>query len=179
MTVKAEVVQAWARERARDRACKKLSELVVALVLLGAVCILIMYYISGCGACENDATCRGLFGECICVGNNLGEHCENSCGEFGQVNGGACVCTGRHLGKYCEHTCGDFGQLNGSACACVGGYTGTFCDLPPDGDSEAGSGLGAGWIVLIILLSVGCFAVVALACLWLLLHLVPPIKAGF
>eukprot|EP01051_Picozoa_sp_SAG22_P021212 SAG22_NODE_4592_length_1223_cov_0.797153_1_plen_203_part_00 len=90
----------------------------------------IAYLDYGCIACENDATCDGLFGACVCTGNYLGEYCENSCGEFGQVNGSACVCSS--------------------------GYTGTFCDRRP---GEADSGLGAGWIALIILLIVGCVLV--------------------
>ncbi len=41
----------------------------LALVLLGA------YFDGGCGACENDAACDGLFGACVCSGNRTGTFC--------------------------------------------------------------------------------------------------------
>ena len=34
--------------------------------------LLIAYFISGCGPCENDAACNGVFGECVCSGNRTG-----------------------------------------------------------------------------------------------------------
>eukprot|EP01046_Picozoa_sp_COSAG06_P107243 COSAG06_NODE_53570_length_299_cov_0.910000_1_plen_50_part_10 len=40
------------------------------------------------------------------------------------------VCTGNHLGEFCEDSCGENGQVvnrfNGSACECSANYTGVF-----------------------------------------------------
>jgi hypothetical protein len=45
------------------------------------------------------------------------------------------VCTGNHLGEFCEDSCGENGQVvnrfNGSACECSANYTGVFCNLRP------------------------------------------------
>ena len=47
--------------------------------------LLIAYFISGCGPCENDAACNGVFGECVCSGNRTGTmtFCELRPGEIG------------------------------------------------------------------------------------------------
>ena len=66
------------------------------------VLIIAAYFNGGCGACANGAACDGLFGECVCTGNHLGEYCGESCGDFGQVNGSACVCSGNRTGAFCE-----------------------------------------------------------------------------
>ena len=58
---------------------------------------------------QNDAMCDGFFGRCVCTGNHLGEFCEDSCGENGQV----------------------VNRFNGSACECSANYTGVFCNLRP------------------------------------------------
>jgi hypothetical protein len=80
--------------------------------VLIALLVPLIVYLSRCdyGACENDATCDGLFGECGCTGNHLGEYCEHSCGEFGQVSGGACVCSGNRTGTFCELHPGEIGD---------------------------------------------------------------------
>eukprot|EP01045_Picozoa_sp_COSAG04_P019408 COSAG04_NODE_1880_length_5315_cov_3.233704_3_plen_348_part_00 len=92
--------EAWWRECAYQAkwAAKLLSASVVAVLVI----MIIAYFDIGCGACENDAACDGLFGECVCTGNHLGEYCEDSCGDFGQVNGSACVCSGNRTGAFCE-----------------------------------------------------------------------------
>jgi hypothetical protein len=99
-----------ARERAARRKASagprspwKQTKVVVTLgVFCGLVDLLISYF-NGCGACENDVACDGLFEECICTDNHLGEYCEDSCGEFGQVDayGSACVCSGNYTGVVC------------------------------------------------------------------------------
>ena len=94
MAACAEGVDVW---RARFLLALFCAQLVaLALAVLGA------YVNTGCGACENDAACDGLFGECICTGNHLGEYCEESCGEFGQVDDGACECSGNYTGAFCN-----------------------------------------------------------------------------
>ena len=122
--------------------CKKQTKVVVAL---GAACgplAVLLSYFNGCGACENGAACDGLFGECVCTGNHLGEYCEDSCGDFGQVNrGGVCVCSGNRTGTLCELDA--LGQLVD--------------------DRDDSTGLGAGWIVLIVL-GTCCFCVTCMPC---------------
>ena len=107
--------------------------------------LLVAYFNGGCGACENDAACDGLFGECVCTGNHLGEYCEHSCGDFGQVN--------------------RFGVFG--VCVCSGNRTGTLCELDALGqlvdDRDDSTGLGAGWIVLIVL-GTCCFGVTCVPC---------------
>eukprot|EP01043_Picozoa_sp_COSAG02_P005743 COSAG02_NODE_157_length_32999_cov_31.863647_27_plen_596_part_00 len=90
------------RREERRRKTKWAAKLLSASVVVVLVVMIIAYFHSGCGACENDAACDGLFGECVCTGNHLGEYCEDSCGELGQVNGGACVCSGNRTGAFCE-----------------------------------------------------------------------------
>jgi hypothetical protein len=50
--------------------------------------LLIAYFKSGCGACENDAACNGMFGECVCSGNHTGTFCELRPGEIGDDEAG-------------------------------------------------------------------------------------------
>ena len=78
--------------------------------------------------------------------------------------------TGNHIGEYCEDSCGDFGQVNrGGACVCSGNRTGTFCELDALGQIvdwtpyRDDSGLEAGWILLIVL-GTCCFCVTCMPC---------------
>ena len=50
--------------------------------------LLVAYFVSGCGACENDAACNGMFGECVCSGNHTGTFCELRPGEIGDEEAG-------------------------------------------------------------------------------------------
>ena len=74
---------------------KKQAKVAVAFGVACGLLVLLIGYFNGCGACENDAACDGLFGECVCTGNHAGEYCEHSCGEFGRVSGSACELDGK------------------------------------------------------------------------------------
>jgi hypothetical protein len=85
-------------EQAREaaEACKvRIRLLLCAGATTTLLVLLISYFSSGCGACENEAACDGLIGECVCTGNHAGEYCEHSCGEFGRVSGSACELDGK------------------------------------------------------------------------------------
>ena len=88
----------------RKRVVKRTAKVMCFVATTTLLVLLSAYFNGGCGACENGAACEGLFGACACAGNHLGEYCEHSCGEYGQVNGSACVCSGNHTGKFCEIT---------------------------------------------------------------------------
>ena len=92
---------AW-RKTERRRKGKRCAQMVAPLLLLLLLVLLITFFNAGCGACQNGATCPGLFGECACTANHLGEYCEHSCGEFGQVNGSTCACSGDRVGPFCD-----------------------------------------------------------------------------
>ena len=142
---RAEVRGAKAVNEAWWAACKtKVGCYCWVLVIVAVatfLCVLPSYLDHGCGACENDAACDGLFGECVCTGNHLGEYCEDSCGDFGRVSGSACVCSGNYQGAFCELDA--LGQLVD--------------------DRDDSTGLGAGWIVLIVL-GTCCFCVTCVPC---------------
>jgi hypothetical protein len=138
--------QARAAKKARKRCWTAFLTRTMVVVALGVACgllVLLIGYFNGCGACENDAACDGLFGVCVCTGNHLGEYCGESCGEYGQVNGSACVCSGNHTGAFCELDA--LGQI-------VRDDLGDDSGLTLLGDL---SGLGAGWIVLMALIAFG------------------------
>ena len=150
--------QARAVKEARKRCWTAFLTQTRVVVALGAACallVLLISYFNGCGACKNDAACDGLFGECVCTGNHLGEYCGESCGDFGQVNGSACVCSGNYTGTFCELDAlgqivrDDLGDDSGSGLVLLGAYF---------------SGLGAGWIVLIALIAFGPAPLYLLIC---------------
>eukprot|EP01043_Picozoa_sp_COSAG02_P029442 COSAG02_NODE_1832_length_10723_cov_13.708020_7_plen_444_part_00 len=99
-----EAREAWRRECAQKaKSAAQLLSIGVAITIMITIVVLPIAYLSvGCGACENDAECDGLLGECVCRGNHLGEHCEHSCGEFGEVSGSACICSGDRSGAFCD-----------------------------------------------------------------------------
>ena len=124
--------KALAAKEARERWWMKCKELTKVVAPLGAACgllvlLMLISYFNGCGACENDAACNGLlFGDCVCTGNYLGEYCEESCGEFGQVVGSACVCSGNYTGTFCELDVGVGVDLDLDADADVGVWAKIF-----------------------------------------------------
>eukprot|EP01043_Picozoa_sp_COSAG02_P001888 COSAG02_NODE_42_length_46522_cov_109.704478_1_plen_471_part_00 len=95
-----EAREAWRRECAQK--AKSAAQLLSVGVAITIVVLPIAYLSVGCGACENDAECDGLLGDCVCRGNHLGEHCQHSCGEFGEVSGSACICSGDRSGAFCD-----------------------------------------------------------------------------
>jgi hypothetical protein len=86
----------------RKQAVRQQAKLLGAGTTTVLLVLLIAYLSAGCGACENGAACNGLFGACVCIHNHLGEYCERSCGDFGQVVNSACVCSGNRTGTFCE-----------------------------------------------------------------------------
>jgi hypothetical protein len=78
-------------EKRRVRCEKSCFELMVYMspfAVIAFLVLLVAYFVSGCGACENDAACNGMFGECVCSGNHTGTFCELRPGEIGDEEAG-------------------------------------------------------------------------------------------
>jgi hypothetical protein len=64
------------RAENRRKRCLRAIFYISASAAITFLVLLVAYFIGGCGACENDATCNGMFGECVCSGNHTGTFCE-------------------------------------------------------------------------------------------------------
>ena len=129
--------------------------------------LLVAYFNGGCGACENDAACAGMFGECVCTGNHLGEYCEDSCGVFGRVsiNGSACVCSGNHTGAFCELRTVMRGEDSNGEEAASGGDDDDLCSRRRFRDTPK-CHTGAGWVVFGVVVGVIGFLVLCASRAW-------------
>jgi len=53
------------RRSERKKSCKKQAKVAFPLGAACGLLVLLIGYFNGCGACENDAACDRLFGECV------------------------------------------------------------------------------------------------------------------